>query len=65
VVSRQNAANNAGLSPHQAKQANDEEMMRQATRIRDRAIRRCGELLKQIEPATRCTSKDRRNGEPA
>ncbi len=34
-------------------------------RIRDRAIRRCGELLKQIEPATRCTSKDRRNGEPA
>jgi hypothetical protein len=29
----------------------DEEMMRQATRIRDRAIRRCGELLKQIEPA--------------
>lgn len=27
-----------------------EEMMRQATRIRDRAIRRCGELLKQIEP---------------
>lgn len=27
-------------------------MMRQATRIRDRAIRRCGELLKQIEPAS-------------
>ncbi|NUJ78894.1 hypothetical protein HUN39_02380 [Methylocystis sp. FS] len=25
--------------------------MRPATRIRDRAIRRCGELLKQIEPA--------------
>lgn len=24
---------------------------RQSTRIRDRAIRRCGELLKQIEPA--------------
>jgi hypothetical protein len=34
-----------------AKQANDDEMMRQSTRIRDRAIRRCGELLKQIEPA--------------
>lgn len=33
-----------------AKQANDDEMMRQSTRIRDRAIRRCGELLKQIEP---------------
>lgn len=34
-----------------AKQANDDDMMRQATRIRDRAIRRCGELLKQIEPS--------------
>ena len=36
-----------------AKQANDDEMMRQSTRIRDRAIRRCGELLKQIEPQDR------------
>jgi hypothetical protein len=33
-----------------AKQAEDDEMMRMATRIRDRAIRRAGELLKQIEP---------------
>lgn len=33
-----------------AKQANDDEMMKMATRIRDRAIRRAGELLKQIEP---------------
>lgn len=34
-----------------AKQANDEELMKMAVRIRDRAIRRAGELLKQIEPA--------------
>lgn len=33
-----------------AKQAGDDEMMKMATRIRDRAIRRAGELLKQIEP---------------
>lgn len=30
--------------------ANDDELMKMATRIRDRAIRRAGELLKQIEP---------------
>ena len=35
-----------------AKQANDDELMKMATRIRDRAIRRAGELLKQIEPAS-------------
>lgn len=34
-----------------AKQANDEELTRQTVRIRDRAIRRMGELLKQIEPS--------------
>lgn len=34
-----------------AKQANDEELMKMATRIRARAVRRAGELLKQIEPA--------------
>ena len=33
-----------------AKQAKDDELMRYATRVRDRAIRRAGELLKQIEP---------------
>lgn len=33
-----------------AKQANDDELMKYAVRIRDRAIRRCGELLKQIDP---------------
>lgn len=35
-----------------AKQSKDDELMKMATRIRDRAIRRAGELLKQIEPAT-------------
>jgi hypothetical protein len=34
-----------------AKQANDDELLKMSTRIRDRAIRRAGELLKQIEPA--------------
>lgn len=33
-----------------AKQSKDDELMKMATRIRDRAIRRAGELLKQIEP---------------
>lgn len=32
-----------------AKQAGDDELMKQAVRIRDRAIRRCGELLKQFD----------------
>jgi hypothetical protein len=32
-----------------AKQANDDELMKMATRIRDRAIRRAGELLKQVD----------------
>ena len=33
-----------------ARQAQDDELMKMAVRIRDRAIRRSGELLKQIEP---------------
>lgn len=32
-----------------AKQANDDQLMKMATRIRDRAIRRAGELLKQVD----------------
>lgn len=32
-----------------AKQAGDDELMKRAVRIRDRAIRRCGELLKQFD----------------
>jgi hypothetical protein len=34
-----------------AKQANDDELVRLATRIQIRAVRRCGELLKAIAPA--------------
>lgn len=35
-----------------AKQADDKEMEKTALRIRSRAVRRCGELLKEIESAT-------------
>ena len=35
-----------------AKQAKDESLRKMADRIQARAIRRCGELLKQIEPGT-------------
>lgn len=34
-----------------ARQAKDDSLYKQALRIQARAIRRCGELLKQIEPA--------------
>jgi len=46
-----NWADKAAALASYAKQAEDDEMMRMATRIRDRAIRRAGELLKQIKPA--------------
>lgn len=46
----QSWADKAAALASYAKQANDEELMKMATRIRDRAIRRAGELLKQIEP---------------
>lgn len=44
-------ADKAAALASYAKQANDDELMKMATRIRDRAIRRAGELLQQIEPA--------------
>ncbi len=47
----QDWADKAAALASYAKQANDDEMMKMAVRIRDRAIRRAGELLKQIEPA--------------
>lgn len=47
----QDWADKAAALASYAKQANDDELMKMATRIRDRAIRRAGELLKQIEPA--------------
>lgn len=45
----QDWADKAAALASYAKQANDDELMKMATRIRDRAIRRAGELLKQIE----------------
>lgn len=44
-------ADKAAALASYAKQAEDEELMKMAIRIRDRAIRRAGELLQQIEPA--------------
>ena len=44
-------ADKAAALASYAKQAKDDELMKRSTRIRDRAIRRAGELLKQIEPA--------------
>lgn len=41
-----------------AKQADDKEMEKTAQRIRARAVRRCGELLKEIERATGKTKGD-------
>ena len=43
-------ADKAAALASYARQADDDELMKMATRIRDRAIRRAGELLKQIEP---------------
>lgn len=43
-------ADKAAALASYAKQADDDELMKMATRIRDRAIRRAGELLKQIQP---------------
>lgn len=48
----QSWADKAAALASYAKQANDDELMKMATRIRDRAIRRAGELLKQIKPAS-------------
>lgn len=42
-------ADKAAAIASYAKQAQDETLMKTATRIKARAIRRCGELLKQIE----------------
>lgn len=44
-------ADKAAALASYAKQADDDEMMKMAVRVRDRAIRRAGELLKQVEPA--------------
>lgn len=43
-------ANKAEAMASYAKQANDDSLRKMADRIQARAIRRCGELLKQVEP---------------
>jgi hypothetical protein len=43
-------ADKAAALASYAKQADDDQLERMATRIRGRAVRRAGELLKQIEP---------------
>lgn len=45
-------ADKAAALASYAKQAKDDSMRKMAERIQARAIRRCGELLKQVEPAT-------------
>ncbi len=47
----QSWADKAEAMASYAKQAKDESLRKLADRIQARAIRRCGELLKQIEPA--------------
>jgi len=47
----QSWADKAAALASYAKQSQDEELMKMATRIKARAIRRAGELLKQIQPA--------------
>ncbi|WP_050742986.1 MULTISPECIES: hypothetical protein [unclassified Shinella] len=59
TVARLRADKAAALASY-AKQAKDDELMKRATRIRDRAIRRAGELLKQIEPQK---GGDRKSGQ--
>ena len=44
-------ANKSAALASYAKQANDETLLKMATRIKARAVRRSGELLKQIEPS--------------
>ena len=47
-----------------AKQSDDESLFNHATRIKDRAIRRIGELLKRIEPAKNQHAKRAGGGGP-
>lgn len=47
----QSWADKAAALASYARQSSDDELMKYAVRVRDRAIRRAGELLKQIEPA--------------
>lgn len=55
-------ADKAAALASYAKQANDDELMKMATRIRDRAIRRAGELLQQIQPGQGARDGKREEG---
>ena len=58
----QSWANKAEAMASYAKQANDDALRKMADRIQARAIRRCGELLKQIEPANGARTDKPRDG---
>lgn len=55
-------ADKAAALASYAKMADDDTLMKMATRIRDRAIRRAGELLKQIEPGQGARDGKRADG---
>ena len=46
-----------------AKQSKDDDLLKMATRIKARAIRRCGELLKLVEPAANHHGNSTRSGD--
>jgi hypothetical protein len=57
-------ADKAAALASYAKQSKDESLFKMATRIQARAIRRCGELLKEIESASLAQLKqNRRDGD--
>lgn len=58
-------ADKAAALASYAKQADDDEMMKMAVRVRDRAIRRAGELLKQIEPSKGGRPETKGGGPPS
>jgi hypothetical protein len=58
----QDWADKAGAMASYAKQAQDESLFKYATRIKARAIRRCGELLKAIPPAGGAHWESKRDG---
>lgn len=56
----QSWADKAAALASYAKQSQDEQLTKMAVRIQARAIRRCGELLKQIEPQSDANLKQNR-----
>ena len=60
----QDWADKAAALASYARQAKDDQLRKMAERIQARAIRRCGELLKQIEPASQAQLKQNRRDGP-